>query len=240
MYEAIHAIVLKTVKHNDKTRIAHVITREKGRVALAIPEGGGKKSTTYMLWRPLAILEFQADFKKTKGLTRPKDVRTYYSYTDLPYNPIKAMTAMFIDELLSNAIYAEIPDPQLFDFIHYSLRWFDQKKENTANFHIALAIQLLQFLGIQPNVEKLPSQSIFDLRAAEFTYNIPMHREWIEGPEALALQSLSRINYRNMHHFHLNRFQRQRILEIINIYYSIHVPGFTPLQSITILKQSLE
>ena len=239
MYESIHAIVLKTVKHTDKTRIAHVVTRERGRLALAIPEGGAKKST-YMLWRPLALLEFQADFHKAAALVRPKDVSTYYNYVDLPYNPIKAMTAMFIDELLTNAIYAEMTDTNLFDFVHYSLVWLDQVRGDYANFHIAMAIQLLQFLGIQPNVEKAPSQDIFDMRSAEYTYNIPMHRDWIDGAEAAALQHFARMNYRNMRCFRLTRMQRRRILELINIYYIIHVPGFNSMQSIDIFNQALQ
>ena len=239
MYESIHAIVLKTVKHTDKTRIAHVVTRERGRLALAIPEGGAKKST-YMLWRPLALLEFQADFHKAAALVRPKDVSTYYNYVDLPYNPIKAMTAMFIDELLTNAIYAEMTGTNLFDFVHYSLVWLDQVRGDYANFHIAMAIQLLQFLGIQPNVEKAPSQDIFDMRSAEYTYNIPMHRDWIDGAEAAALQHFARMNYRNMRCFRLTRMQRRRILELINIYYIIHVPGFNSMQSIDIFNQALQ
>ena len=242
MQETLRGIVLRTVKYGDSQLVVDLFTESRGRLTLMTATTRAKRSVRSMsLWQPLSMVEFTIELRPNGGkLPRPADVRTYYNYLDLPYNPIKAMTAMFIDELLTNAIYAEMTDTNLFDFVHYSLVWLDRVRGDYANFHIAMAIQLLQFLGIQPNVEKAPSQDIFDLRSAEYTYNIPMHRDWIDGAEAAALQQFARMNYRNMRCFRLTRLQRRRILEIINIYYIIHVPGFNSMQSIDIFNQALQ
>ena len=68
MLQRVHAIVLRLVKYNDKTRIADVLTREHGRMSFAVPDGAGKskKSNARVVWRPLAVLEFEADLK-SKG-----------------------------------------------------------------------------------------------------------------------------------------------------------------------------
>ncbi len=126
MLERVHAIVLRLVKYNDKTRIADVLTREHGRMSFAVPDGAGKskKSNARVVWRPLAVLEFEADLKSKGTLPRPRDVRVSYNYSDIPYNPLKTMVAMFVDELLCGAVWGELSDTLLFEDMPISISRF--------------------------------------------------------------------------------------------------------------------
>ena len=240
MLQRVHAIVLRLVKYNDKTRIADVLTREHGRMSFAVPDGAGKskKSNARVVWRPLAVLEFEADLKSKGTLPRPRDVRVSYNYSDIPYNPLKTMVAMFVDELLCGAVWGELSDTLLFDFVLTSLKWLDEKEGRYANFHIAFSIRLLDFIGIEPNMEAF-NENYFDLQASEYTDRQPLHQHFLSGEEASAVARFMKIGYLNMHRFHLNRHQRKRVLEVVNDYYMLHVPDFRRLKSIDVLTDAL-
>lgn len=241
MDETFNAIVLRVVKYNDKIQIADVLTEGHGRMGFAVPAGKYQKknSKAYTLWRPLNMLEFECNINKGKGLPRPKDVRSIYNYKDMPYNPIKTMLAMFVDELLCGSLWGEVNDPYLFAYVENSLKTLDLMERQFVNFHIAFSIGLLTFLGISPNTERRPFDRFFDLRLSEFTDTIPSHPDYLQSMELDALVNLSRMNYANMRFFRFSRSDRQRVLEMINKYFMIHVPDFKPMKSMDIFKEAL-
>ena len=241
MIERFHAIVLRIVKYNDRMRIADVFTKEHGRMSFAIPEGSAKSKhkSARVMWRPLALVEFDADVKGKSNIPRPKDSRVYVNFADLPYNPLKTMVAMFIDELLCGALWGEQPDEPLYQFVEQSLILLDNSEGHIANFHIAFSISLLRFLGIEPVRKNGQTASYYDLMAAEPADVLPAHEHRLVGQEAMVFQQMLRMNYRNMRLYRFTRQQRLRTLEVINEYYRIHVPDFRTLKSIAVYADAL-
>ena len=241
MIERFHAIVLRIVKHNDKIQIADVLTKEHGRLSFAIPAGSmtARKGSTRMVWRPLTMLEFDANIGAQKGLPRPKDVRVYAHYADIPYNPLKSMIAMFINEMLAGVLWSEQAEPSLYAFVEQSCMILDERNGAYANFPIAFAIQLLRFLGVQPSDDAFGTERFYDLLAAEYVDFVPAHDNYLRGEEAQAVKTILRMNYANMHRFRMNRRQRQRVLEIINDFYRIHVPDFRRMKSLEVFADAL-
>lgn len=45
------------------------------------------------------------------------------------------------------------------------------------------------------------------------------------------------MNYPTMHLFRLSRRERQRILQVLNTYYRLHVPQFPELKSLEVLQE---
>ncbi len=228
MVEHFKAIVLKVVRHSEKTQIVDMLTDSYGRMAFAVPAPSasrrGVRSRT--LWRPLNILEFESDLKAAKGMPRPKDVSLAYVYSVMTFDPLRSMIAMYVDELLCASIWGEVPDVALFEFVRRSLLLLDNPDCKFRLFHIAFALNLLQYIGIQPNMERVDNEPFFDLRAAEFVAIHPLHSDVLESREAADFQRLMRMNYRNMHLYRLNRNQIVRTLEVISQYYSLHLPNF--------------
>jgi len=241
MEEHFNAIILKIVKYSDKTQIADMLTENHGRMSFAVPAPSRSKSRskTRTIWRPLNMIEFECDVHKRKGLPRPKDVGITYNYSDMTYNPVKAMIAMYVNELLCSALWGDVPDQPLFHFVRQSLVLLDKKQDKFINFHITFALNLLELIGIQPNMNRTDIDSFFDMRAAVFTPLHPLHPDVLSDNEADALQILMRINFNNMHHFRFTRQQIQRILHLINTYYMIHIPNFQQLKSTEIFHNAL-
>ena len=77
----------------------------------------------------------------------------------------------------------------------------------------------------------------FDLRAAEFCSLTPTHRDFLMPQEAGRILLLMRMDFPTMHLFRLSRMERNRILEILLLYYRLHVPGFPELRSVSVLKE---
>ena len=241
MHEHFNAIILKVVKHTDKTQIVDMLTEHHGRMGFAVPAPGtGKNAARFRaLWRPLNIIEFECDLKKSKGLPRPKDVRVAHVYSALNADPLRAMIAMFVNELLCAALWGEVPDRPLFQFVRQSLILLDNPQCKYMNFHIAFSLNLLYFVGLQPNMERKSDEHFFDLQSAVFTSTEPLHPDVLAHQEADQLQSLMRMNFRNMHLYKFSRTQINRILKTINRYYMIHIPNFKQLNSADFFREAL-
>ena len=53
------------------------------------------------------------------------------------------------------------------------------------------------------------------------------------------MPKLLRMNVRNMHRFLLTRQQRNRMLDVLTLYYQLHVPEFRDLRSLAVLREVL-
>jgi DNA repair protein RecO (recombination protein O) len=51
------------------------------------------------------------------------------------------------------------------------------------------------------------------------------------------MAQLVRLNFETMHLFAMNRTERGRCLEVILLYYRLHVPEFGELKSVEVLKE---
>ena len=80
-------------------------------------------------------------------------------------------------------------------------------------------------------------QRFFDLRAASFCVAPPLHRDFLMPAEASRLRLLMRMDYATMHLFRLSRTERNRIVELLLLYYRIHLPDFPELRSLGVLHE---
>ena len=54
--------------------------------------------------------------------------------------------------------------------------------------------------------------------------------------EARVIVTLTRMNYENMHLFSMSRTERNRCMDVVLKYYTIHVPNFPELKSLEVLR----
>ena len=234
-------IVLRTVKYRDAELIVDFFTLSHGRLSFVthVSHSSRKSSQGASFWRPLNLLEFEAELPvpTARRLPRPKDVRVYENYADIPYHPVKSTLALFLSEFLSNVLRDTQSDATLYNYIEYSLRWLDAASHHLANFHLVFMIQLTRFVGIYPNLADCAPLRFFDLVQGTYCDGQPPHSSFLSPEEAQFLPMLSRMNYANMHLFRFSRQQRWRCLEVINNYYSVHFPQFPQLRSLSVLRE---
>ena len=241
MLEKTQGIVLHYNRFGDDSAIVDIFTLSNGCIPFLVRDRqqqrkGGLQTT---LLRPLNIVELIYDFRPSISLQRIKELHIAHCYTSLPYHPIKETLALFLSEFLHDALRNEIQNTDLYHYILYSLQWLDNAHEGLANFHIAFLIRLTHYLGFWPNIKDKENLTFFDLRDSVATDTMPSHGFFLKAEEASIIPKLLRINLHNMHRFRLTRQQRGRILDVLTLYYQLHVPEFRDLRSLAVLREVL-
>lgn len=239
MQENLRGIVLRTVRYGDSSLVVDLFTESRGRMAFMASTTRSKRSVRSAgFWQPLSLVAFSADIRPVGGrMPRPQDVHAYYNYVDLPFSPVKSTVALFLAEFLSAALREEKENGGLYRFVEGSLQWLDMVEcpAAVANFHVVFLLHLSRFLGIYPNLER--PDGYFDLLAGCYCDRRPPHAHFLGGEEAGALPRLFRMDYPNMHWFRFSRSERMRMLQVLNEYYRLHVPGFPELRSLEVLHE---
>jgi len=231
-------IALRTISHSDTTSIVVLLTRENGIISALTPAGHSREANRRRaLLLPLSILDCTLSGKDITELPRLKNV----CRTDLPEfrdNHIKNISALFLADIIHTLLPKTAPDAQLFDYIIDSIRYFAQVKKSAAiaNFHIAFLIGLQHKLGIAPDLSTYKRGSLFDLRAGIFRSTAPLNGIYLNKDESATAFTIGRMTYRNSSLFNLTRAQRNRVLDIILSYYSIHLKDITNLQSLEVVR----
>lgn len=231
-------IVLHTLKYNDSFNIVEMFTELSGRASFLVSVPRSKKSAVKsVLFQPLAIIEFEADYRPTYALHRIREAKSFYPFRTIPFDPYKVSIALFISEFLCRAIREEAENRPLFAYLINSIEWLDEQNSGFVNFHLVFLMRLSRFLGLFPNLEGYNEGDYFDLMNACFISSRPFHNSFIVPEDASRLVKIMRMNYESMHLFKMSRADRNRCLNIINDYYRLHLPDFPALKSLSVLQE---
>ncbi len=237
MLEKTLGIVLHIIPYNDKVAVAQLYTERYGRTAYLLPLGAGKKARLFRsLFIPFSILELDIDLRAGRELQRIADAHTALPLQNIYTDPIKNAEALFLAEVLCQTLKEPESNPALFAFIAQAIQVLNLLEEGKANFHLCFLLQLCSFLGFSPNMESYRPGYFFDMLNGVFTPSSPTHTYSLDCREAEVFAQLSRMDFNNLHHFGLNRGERNVILERILVYYRLHQPGISELKSPEILR----
>lgn len=237
MYKSCTAIVLRVIKYNDKTNIVDVYS-DMGRVSFAVSLSQSRnRSTNRMLFRPFSILDIEAIIRPNSKIQKIREARPATQLMSIPYNPYKQAMAFFLAEFLSYTMQNENEDELMFNYIRSSVEWLDTSREGYANFHLVFLIRISRFLGLRPDTSVYRKGYIFDMQNAVFRSTPPTHGNYLNQKESHALYQLMRMRYDNMHIFKMNREERNRCLEVILKYYSMHITDLSGMKSVEVLKE---
>ena len=155
----------------------------------------------------------------------------------LPYDPENWAIDMFLCEAIDGGVRSESDARALFRYVSGSFQWLDLAEINFANFHLAFLMRLTRFLGFTPNLSVYAPGSWFELRSAPDVPPRPLPGDGLPPEEAAMFPTLRRMNFANMHRFCMTGAQRSRILQVLNLYYRLHLPSFPELKTLDILGQ---
>lgn len=231
-------IVLRCVKYDDKSFVAHLFTASRGHVSFMVNGSRGKRSgTSARLFQPMAFLSFQWDMKPNASLQRMKEARLLLVQQSIPFDPIKRSVAMLLTEFMAYTLRNEAANPDLYLYIEHSLLWYDMAGEGYANFHLVFLLKLARFLGIAPNMEAYRDGDLFDLTNGHFVpYGTPSET-MLSVHDTQLLFLLSGATYETMSEIAMSRQDRARMIRYLAAYYTVHIPKFPTLQSLEILQQ---
>ncbi len=230
------AIVLHALKYGERQMIADMFTREHGRLSFILPAPRSERSKIKKQYlQALTLLQLECDVRQQMQLQKIRDAALLIPLPSLYSDARKLSIGLFVAEFLYHALRDEQRNEPLFDYIRSAVEWLDGAPDGYANFHLVFLMRTARFLGFFPNLDT--RGDYFDLRAASFCPAPPLHADFLMPQEAGRILLLMRMDFPTMHLFRLNRMERNRILEILLLYYRLHVPGFPELRSVSVLKE---
>lgn len=238
MIEKIKGVVIKTIRHNDKSNIVTLFTQSRGRVAFISAAGSSKTGRLRnAALSPLAIVESDVNFHAGRELQTLGRISSPHPWRNIYFDPIRSAMVMFLSEFLNSYLKTAEPEPALWGFIVYAIDKLDTLQGGLANYHLTFLIRLLPFAGIEPDMSSYSPGRLFNMRDGSFSDFLPLHRDIITPQIAKVIPTLARMNFRNMHLYKLNVESRREILRGLMHYYSLHLPIKEHLESIEILKE---
>ncbi|WP_412987152.1 DNA repair protein RecO [Pontimicrobium sp. IMCC45349] len=230
------AIVLSKIRYKDSDLIIKCYTFEQGVKSYllknALKSKKGKFKPAY--FQLLSLLEIEADYKANRTLHYFKDVRPLIPYKTLHTNVIKTSIVMFLAEILDGILQEEEKNTSLFNFIESALLWFDEADVNTS-FHIIFLIELTKYLGFYPDIsnKELP---VFNLEEGVFQ-NKAYSVNYITKDKLLLFKKVLGIKFDVDKTLSFKANEKQELLNMILLYFKLHLDGFKQPKSLTILNQ---
>ncbi|MBD5233834.1 MAG: hypothetical protein HDS65_06585 [Bacteroidales bacterium] len=239
----LNCIALRTVKVSDSRNLLSVWTRQHGRLTLAMPAGNTPEARRRKaLTVPLAVFDCIADVRPGKDIISVRDITAAPLSLAVAGSPVKNLTAMFLAELLDLLLKRSDADERLSDFLFYSLETLAllDGSAAVANFHLVFLFRLAWYAGIAPDLSGWHRHAVFDLREGAMRNSLPLHHDFIAGRELSALMALSRADYSSAARLPFGRSERNRALDFILDYYSMHLTSLSSLKSLDVLRMMLE
>ena len=237
-------IVLRTVKYGETSLIVTAFTELFGLQSYIVNgvRTASKQSVGKAVhFQPAALLDMVVYHNQFVNLQRIKEFKWAHLYQHLFSSVRKNSVAMFMIELLSKCLKEPEPNAELFYFVEDAFLHLDEASEKvTANFPLFFALHLAVFFGFRINDEFSQEQSYLDLQEGLFVPVQPEHPNYLEGKLAEATsQVLKTLQPEDLEDLALTGDFRRQILSTLESYYRLHIPDFTPLRTLPILREVL-
>ena len=237
MYKTLHCIALRTIKYNERNNILAAYSLEAGRVSLFTPAGAGKEaSRRRAITMPMSVFCCEADMRPGREVFNMREPQACVALHGVHAHPAKSAVAMFLAELLAAVLKESQADRALFLFLADAVERLERARRGVANFHIAFLYRLGQYVGIGPDISTYMPGRTFDMREGIFRASPPLHSHYLDSHDAAVLATLSRITWGNAHAFGFSRAERQRVLQLMLDYYTLHYESLATLRSLDVLR----
>jgi DNA repair protein RecO (recombination protein O) len=230
------AIVFSSIKYAEADLIVSCFTESAGLKSYLLrnilKSRKGKLRASY--FQPLTQLEIVAVHRDKGSLERIREAKLIEPYKSLHTDVIKGAVVMFLAEILRTCIQEEEPNKLLFEYLQQSLVWLDSH-DTIANFHILFLLKLSAYLGFYPDESTL-NKKYFNLEEGFFE-ELPSGSASEEGAHVEAFKGFFGIDFDALVRIKLAKTVRSDVLNLILLYYKLHLQAYKNPKSLLVLNQ---
>ena len=236
MLHTTRAIVLKTIRHGDRTVVLKAFTEDFGLRSYMV-RAGGKSGVATAALQPLNRLEIVVNEHPERDLQTVRELRVQRPYTAIPFDPVRGTLVLFVQEVLYKVLRGESADPEIFNFLDEALEAMDTAAD-VRNFPLVFLVQLSGQLGFQPAFPA-PDEDRFDLREGEFIRGAAPHGHTLGTELSGHLAALLSVGFADLPGPAIPAMERRELLDHLLLYYRMHIEGLGELRSPAVLHQVL-
>lgn len=233
--EHLQCMAMRTVKVSDSRCLVSAWSRQHGRLTFAMPAGKSREAA-----RRRALTSPMTLFEGFANVNIAHEVQTIRSITPMfvaPANIAATPMAIFLAEILDLLLRRSEPDQALTDYLFDAARMLPTLQGTPlAQFHILFLMHLSAFAGIEPDFATYATGFVFDLREGIFRASPPLHSSFIDSNDSRIMAALASMRPGSKK-IRLDRNSRNRALDIIIEYYSLHHTALNSLKSLDVLRQ---
>ena len=230
------AIVISKLKYSDNDLIVKCYTERFGiqsyllRGILKIKKG--KLKTAY--FQLLSQLELIVNYRETRSLQSISEVKPFAFYQSNYSNVAKSAIVMFLADILSGVLREEEKNELLFTYLETTLLWLDVNDE-FSNFHLLFLLNLSKYLGFYPDLNN-SDYNLFNLEDGKFQSK-KTNIYCISDDILMQFKQLLGINFDALNTVKINSGQRQEFLNMILLYFELHLGSLKKPKSLQVLNQ---
>ena len=228
-------IILKSFKYSETSLILDIYTEEKGlqKYIISGVRSKGTKQKTGIL-QPTSLVEMVAYYRENKPMNRIKELKPAHIYRSLPFELLKGTIGLFMVELAQKTIKEEEANPALFQFLFQQFVALDEAATMPSNFHLLFMLRLTKYLGFAPAGQWSSDTPYFDMKEGHFVAEDPVHQY---APSMSISQQIGILLKQQPPS--ITRQERQALLELLIVYYRLHIENFPGLNTHAVLKEVL-
>ena len=230
------AIVISKLRYRDHDLIVKCYTEHFGIQSYLLrgvlkSKKGRIKSAYFQL---LSQLELIVIYRESRSLQSIRDVKMSTIYEHIHTNISKAAIVMFIAEVLSGILKEEEKNSSLFKYLENTFLLLD-KSDSVSNFHLLILLNLTKFLGFYPELNN-SNFKFFNLEEGKFQAN-KSNKFCISNETLHDLKQFLGTNFDELNSVAINAERRRELLNVILLYFELHLGNLKKPKSVQVLNQ---
>lgn len=233
--EVIQAVILKSIGYTENQKIVHVYSREKGFLSLITPSSVFKRKSNIVHLMQVVEIEY---FENEKGnLHRLQTISPVINTPDLYFDIFKMNIIQLWGEVLFLTLRNEDKDECLFDYLIRSIDYLNSTQSDTGNFNLFFLYRLPSLIGFRINADTWQEGYVFNIGNGGF-YPPTSEISNVSGPNtAKIIYTLCSCRPEDLKNIPLNRQSRNILLDIILLFFSIHLNIDFNIKSIQVIRE---
>lgn len=236
MYVTTKAIVISLVKYNEADLIVKCFTEGFG-VKSYLLRGVLKSKKGLLkpaLFQPFSILEITVVHRPKAELHSIKEAKITQPLIQIQTQIDKLSIVLFLSEVVKQCVKEEEENRALYEFLEYAIIWLENQTV-VADFHLLFLVKLTHYLGFYPDVSTRhkpffnSAEGVFEDRETNI-YSVAVD-------EDSPIKKFLTADFDSLKTSKITKAQRQSSLELLILYYQLHIQGFKVPKSLSVLKE---
>lgn len=233
--EVVRGIVLKVQAFSDTQKIVHIFTQERGYLSFISPSFIFKKNNLTACAMQVVEAEFYENQKN--GLHKLASLSPLFNTSAVYFDIYKMNIALLWSEVLNILLRNEQKNEVMFHFLVKAVEYLNTTREDVANFNLFFLYRLAAPAGFKIDISSYSPGYVFNIHAGRFS-SPDAGLPYISGPNAAkTICELCSCKLEELKNISLNRESRNVLLDIILLFFGIHLNTDFNVKSVKVIRE---